>query len=279
MQKFKIVADSSADIKVLDGCAFAAAPLKIITSEKEYRDDALLDVAQMVEDLSAYKGKSHTSCPNTEDWLRAFEDAEYIFVVTITSHLSGSFNTASTAKDLYCSMYPERKVFVIDSLSTGPEMCLIIEKIADFIAQGLFFEQICERITEYQKRTALLFMLKSVKNLANNGRINPLVAKVVGFLGIRIVGKASNEGELQTLDKCRGEEKALDALVARMKEMGYDGGRVLIAHCLNPSEAEKLKARLQKKMGDIPVSIYACGGLCSFYAEKGGLLIGFERNI
>ena len=121
---YLIVADSSADLatsaKTFNNAIFSSVPLKIITSEKEYVDDAELNVEQMVSELEHYKGRSSSSCPNPSDWLEAFGEAERIFCITITSGLSGSCNSATMAKDEYESAHPDRKVFVIDSLSTGP---------------------------------------------------------------------------------------------------------------------------------------------------------------
>ena len=99
--QFKIVADSSADMLSLEQVKFESAPLKIITANKEYVDNSALDVSEMVNDLKSYKGKSSTSCPNTSDWLEAFGDSEYVFCVTITGTLSGSYNSACLAKSIY----------------------------------------------------------------------------------------------------------------------------------------------------------------------------------
>ena len=143
----KIVADSSSDVLSMTDIPFASAPLKIITSEKEYTDNTDLDVAQMVEDLQNYKGRSSTSCPSPSDWVDSFGDAQYIFCVSITSALSGCYNSAVIAKNEYESNYPQRRVFVIDSLSTGPEMQLIIEKLREYIKKGYDFDEISE-ITE-----------------------------------------------------------------------------------------------------------------------------------
>ena len=115
IEKVKIVADSSADVTALSGAPFEVAPLKIVTAQKEYVDDATLDVYGMVNDLQSYKGRSSTSCPNPEDWLRAFGDAEWVFCVTITATLSGSYNAATVAKAQYEEAHPERRVFVLNT--------------------------------------------------------------------------------------------------------------------------------------------------------------------
>lgn len=273
----KIVTDSSCDIFELDGVDFATAPLKIITAEKEFIDDETLSVEEMAEHLHAYKGRSKTSCPNVGDWLAAFGDAEQVFCITITATLSGSYNAAMIAKREYEETHPGRRVFVMDSLSTGPEISLIVYRIREDILNGYDFDKICEDVVEYKKRTGLLFMLESMKNLANNGRVSPLVAKMAGLLGIRLVGKASDGGDLEPISKCRGEAKALDAIVQQLKFEGFRGGRVLITHCLNEKAGNALRELIKSEFSKAQVALEKCRGLCSFYAEKGGLLIGFER--
>ena len=273
---FKIVADSSADQIILKGVPFASVPLKIITNEKEYVDNKELNVTEMINDLKNYSGKSSTSCPSVSDWLTTFSDAIHIFCVTITSNLSGSYNSAVIAKQEYETQYPDRKVFVIDSLSAGPELKLIVEKLEELILEGKTYEEICEAITEYQKHTKLLFMLESLTNLANNGRVSKATAKIAGILGIRLVGKASDHGTLEPFEKTRGEKKGLNSILQNLKDLGYKGGKIRISHCLNKPLAELLSSILKSEFGTTDIEIYPAAALCSFYAEKGGLLIGFE---
>lgn len=273
---YKIVADSSSDVFSIPQVQYKSAPLKIITSEKEYVDTKGFNVKQMVDELSQYKGKSSSSCPNPNDWINAFGEAERVFCVTLTSGLSGSYNAACTAKGIYENDYPDRKVFIIDSLSAGPELKLIIEKLQDLILSGIEYEEICEAIKDYQSKTGLVFMLESMKNLANNGRVSPIVAKAAGILGIRVVGKASEQGTLEPMKKCRGENKALDEIVEYLKSLGQNICNVRIAHCFNEKAAQSLKNKILCEWKKAKVEIYKCGALCSFYAEKGGLLVGFD---
>ena len=273
---YKIVSDSASNLFALDGVPFSAVPLKVITTQAEYVDDPSLDVEAMVNEIKETKGRSGTSCPNTHDWLRAFDGGSQVFAVTITSSLSGSYNAACQAAAEYEETNPGAKVCVVDTLSAGPEMALIVEKLRELIQSGLSFEAIREKIAAYKASTHLLFSLQSLTNLARNGRANPAVAKLAGVLGIRIVGKASDEGTLQPLHKCRGEKKALDTIAEEMEGMGFRGGKVRIAHCFNPDAAGQLKARILAKFPKSQILIEACTALCSFYAERGGLLVGFE---
>ena len=137
MRNIKIVADSSANLMTLDQIPFDAAPLKIITPEREFVDNRALDLDAMLDYFASYKGRSQTSCPNPDDWLTAFGDAEEIYCVTITSGLSGSYNAACIAKEMYAAEHPGARVYVIDSLSAGPEPTLMVEKIRDLILEGM----------------------------------------------------------------------------------------------------------------------------------------------
>lgn len=277
-QNMKIVADSSADTLTIESVPFASAPLVIITNEKEYVDNADLDVEQMATDLYTYNDKSRSACPGTGDWLDAFGDAQYIFCVTITSGLSGSYNSAEAARVEYEEAHPDRKVFVIDSLSAGPELRIIIEKLQELIIAGKSFEEICTDIKKYQEKTGLLFSLESVRNLANNGRVSHLIASAVGILGIRIIGRASAQGTLEQLYKVRGEKKALPMLLKMLHEHNYNGKKLRIGHCLNDEAAMKLKDMVLADYPDADIEVYPLRGLCSFYAEKGGILVGFEKE-
>ena len=277
MPKIKIVSDSSSDLLMLDSVEFASSPMKIITAKREFVDDENLNVDGMANFFNEYKERSQTSCPNPADWLDAFGDADDIICVTITSALSGSYNSACTAKELYEAENEGKRVFVLDTLSAGPEITLIVRKLEALVKSGMAYEGVCDKIQEYTKRTGLVFMLKSLKNFAANGRVSPLVAKLVGFAGICIVGKASDEGTLEPTHKCRGENRSLETLINDLKELGLKNGKVSIGHCQNEGAATKLKQMIESTFEKAQVEIHKLRGLCSFYAEKGGLLVGFEK--
>lgn len=273
---FRLIADSSANLHNLESVDFASVPLKIITATEEFVDDTKLDVSTMVETLRLAKGKTGTSCPNMTDWLDAFAGADRIIAITITSNLSGACASCTQAAREYEQEHPGAKVFVIDSLSTGPEMALILEQIAQWHKEGMEFDALCQKATDYTAHTHLSFCLESLANLARNGRVNPAVAKIAGVLGIRLVGVASAEGTLEPLHKPRGEKKALEAIYEDMLQRGYRGGKVRLAHCFNPDAAKALAERIRRDYPHAPIHIEACTGLCSFYAELGGLLVGYE---
>ena len=272
----KIVVDSSASLYTLQGVDFECVPLKIITDDAEYLDNGTMDAVGMAQTLRTYKGKTSTSCPNVSDWLAAYEGADEVYAITITGTLSGSYNAAQLAAEEYQQENPGKRVFVLDSLSTGPEQRLLAEHLRDLLAEGREFDEICEEMLRYNKHTHLLFSLESLANLARNGRVKPAVAAVARMLGIRVIGQASEAGELDVLCKTRGEHGALERIVLELKEHGYTNGRLHISHCGNPAAAERLKHMVKAVFDGAKVDISECGGLCSYYAELGGLLVGYE---
>lgn len=274
----KIIADTSSNLYTFSapGVEFASVPMKIISREKEYEDTSDLDISAMVEELSQLKTPVGSSCPNTNDWLTAFADADRIFAITITSALSGSYQAAMNAKIEYESEHPDRKVMVIDSLSAGSEIRLMIEHLSEGIAKGMTFEELELDIIEYTHHTRMLFTLQSLTNLANNGRINPAVAKLAQALGICVIGRASVEGTLEPLRKCRGEKSMFKTLIALMKEYHFSGTKLRISHCLCEKNAQTLAELIRTAYPECDILIEACSGLCSFYAEKGGMMLAFE---
>lgn len=274
--KSKIVVDSAANLYQMEGIDFACAPIKVVTEEQEYPDDGRLDAVQVAETLRSYKGRSSTSCPNVGDWLAAYQGADQVFAITITGTLSGSYNAALLAAQDYQQENPEAKVYVLDSLSAGPELQLLAERLRALFDAGTPFEEICVQMEEYKQHTHLLFSLESLNNLARNGRVSPAVATVARMLGIRVVGTASLSGELEVLVKTRGEHGALERIVLEMKSRGFVDGPVRILHCSNPAAATRLKNMITTVFEGAEVQIMPCGVLCSYYAELGGLMIGFE---
>ena len=276
--KTRIVVDSSANLYALSGVDFVCVPLKIVTDDGEYQDTAELDAVGMAQTLRSYKGKTGTSCPNVADWLAAYEGAEEVFVVTITGTLSGSYNAAQLAAEEYRQEHEGARVFVLDSLSAGPECRLLAERLAALVQAGCAFDDAAERILAYHRHTHLLFSLESLANLARNGRVKPAVAAVARMLGIRVIGQASDAGDLEVLCKTRGEHGALERMVLEMKAHGLTNGRVHIDHCCNAAAAERLKHMVHAVFPEAKVEVGSCGALCSYYAEYGGLMVGYEDN-
>ena len=275
MDPIRIVADSSCDLLAVDGVNFVSVPLTVRTAAQEFRDDAVLDVDAMVETLRSTKGRTFSACPNIADWESAFGESGDVLAFTITSSLSGSCGAALAAKKSCEERDPSRRIFVVDTLSAGPEIALLIEMAAAMLRSGSSFEEVCTAVQQFQRRTHLLFALESMHNLAQNGRISKLAATMAGVLGIRAVGQASEAGTLEMLGKCRGARKTLTFLLSEMARLGYRGGSVRVGHCQNAAFASELCTQIRQQFPEADVKSYPLRGLCSYYAERGGIMLGF----
>lgn len=280
MTKWKIVADSGCDFKELGNLApdtvFESVPLSIQVDGVDFVDDRNLNIDYMMETMYASSKAASSACPSPQAFAAAYEGAENVFVITITGGLSGSFNSARVAKEMFAEEHPEVNIHLIDSLSAGGEMDLIVREINRLIAQGLDYGQVVEAITAYQQRTKLLFVLAKVDNLVKNGRLSKLVGTVVGLLNIRMVGEASSEGKLELLQKARGHKKSLTAALEEMKKAGYVGGRIAIAHRNNDKFCQQFSELVCSEFPQAEIELIPTSGLCSFYAEENGLLMGYE---
>lgn len=272
---YKIVSDSSANILSLEDPHFVSVSMKV-RAEKEYLDDMKLDLAGMVDDLKKHNGPSGSSCPSVGEWLDAFGDADTVFVTTISKNLSGSYNSALQVADTYMEEHPGKKVYVLDSLAAGPQQAFIIDKLLELTAQGLDPETVKEKTLEYHNHTHILFCLESMMNLARNGRVPMAVAKIGGMLGIRVCGDVKG-GLITPVHKPRGGKKATEILVEMMKERGfYDGAQLRIAHCFGEMQAKALADAVLAQFPNARIRLEPTTALSSFYAEAGGLMIGFE---
>jgi len=277
---WKIIADSGCDFREMANLAkdtqFESVPLTIQVENEIFVDDKQLDIDLMMEKMYATATASKSACPSPDDYMKSFEGANNIVVVTITGSLSGSYNSAEIAKKIYLEEHPDTKIHVIDSLSAGGEVDLIVRKLNHLVAEGLDFDQVVDGITAYQAKTKLLFVLAKVDNLVKNGRLSKLVGTVVGLLNIRMVGEASKTGTLELLQKARGQKKAIKAAFDELLKAGYAGGHITIAHRNNEKFIEQFSELVREKFAQASIEVLPTSGLCSFYAEEGGLLMGYE---
>lgn len=279
---FKIIADSSCDLPSLahlaPDLAYGRAPLRILVGDTEYVDEPGLDTRAMMDAVYSFKGKTGSACPSPEEYADHCRTADECYIVTISSNLSGSYNSAVLARDLVLAESPEKKIHIFDSLSAGPELSLIVEEIARLASSGLAFEEVCAQVQRYQQRTALLFQLNSLENLTKNGRVSKMAGMTAKLLGIHMIGIASEVGTVQPLHKCRGTEKTYSLVLQEMRERGFSGGRVILGHAFQEKGAEMMKNMILAEFPSSRITTMPLSGLCCYYAEEGGLLIGFEKE-
>lgn len=283
--KIHVVCDSASNYREIDGVSGSIASLRIGTDEREFLDDKNIDIVEMTDYLAGVKIPSRSACPSVVEWMESFGDNDNIIVITLSGALSGSYNSACIAAEQYKDENPGKRVYVLDTFSIGPVQKLCVEFIKKMIADGeadgdddATFDSICKKLYDYNNDNLHIgFSLKSMNNLANNGRINKAVAKVVTTLNIRIVGDFNEEGILNPSDKCRGEAKAMATMFANMKKAGYKGGAVIIDHCLAPETAQALCDNIHAEYPEVNIRVEDTTGICSFYAEKGGIIVGYEK--
>ncbi|MDO4520786.1 MAG: DegV family protein [Erysipelotrichaceae bacterium] len=274
----RIIADSSCDLYTLDVPDFRTVPLTVYTDERSFTDDTDLNIKDMLDYLASYKGRSYTSCPSVDAWLNAFEGADEIFVSTVTSALSGSYNSAMTASTIYQEENPGVKISVIDSLSTGAEEALLLFRLKELIRDGEPFEVIDRKIRAYLKKSRLFFSFFSLHNLSQNGRVSKAAAAALCVLNISVTGTASEVGKISVTGKARGERKSIRTLFQDMKNAGYNGGRAVITHVENESMAASLKQAVLAEYPQAEIIILPARGLCSYYMERRGVVIACETQ-
>lgn len=280
--KWKIVADSGitnhlpANFSSEISCQIV--PLMINIGKEVYIDDETLNLEHFIEEMETSKESSSSACPSPERYAHAFEEGENIICFTLSSALSGSYNSAQLAKQLTLEKYPNKQIHIIDSRSAGPEMDLLIEYTLSLILDGNNFTEILTKIDTYQQQTGLLFMLASVDNLVKNGRLNKLVGSMIGLLNIRLIGERTPQADIGVIHKSKGTKRALQTLLNEMIAKGFKGGRVIIAHSLNLEAAENLKNLILSHYPNTDISIRKTAALCTYYAQRGGLLVGYIRS-
>ena len=230
----------------------------------------------MMDEMYASPEPARSACPSPEAYLSAYRGAENVIVLTLTGGMSGSYNSAVIAEKMLKEENHNVNIHIINTLSAGGQNDLFLLKINELIKEGLSFEEVVAAMTKYQVNSKLIFVLEKVDNLVKNGRLNKLAAAVVGLLNMRMVGEASSEGTLHLLHKVRGEKKAVSTVVDEMIKAGYKGGRAVITHRNNTNICEKIEEKLKEKFSNIEFIAVPTSGICSFYGEEGGMLLGYE---
>lgn len=275
--KFKIIADSSSNLvntsyKGNELYDFKVVPLTLRINKEEYLDDETLDCKKMLEDLRTFDG-GQSSCPSPNDFLKELDQAEYTFVVTITSKLSGSFNSACIARDM--AEKPEN-IFVIDSKGTAGSLILIVEKLIELINEKKEFNDIMNEIVNYRDNLNLLFALDKFDNLVRNGRMSKLVAFIAGKIAIKPLCYA-DDGEIKIKEKIRtfrGVIKRINHYIGKFSEITKDKV-CIISHTQNEEAANELKEEILKTYEFKEVRVIENRGLCAFYSLEGGLIVTF----
>lgn len=279
--KWKILTDTGSNIREItnlpEDTTFDLIPLILHVDKKDFVDVPSLDIEELI---GAVKGSSSSSsaCPAPGAYAEKFSGADNVICFTLSSELSGSYNSAELGKSIALEQNPDANIHIFNSRSAGGELDLLVKKAISLVDEGKDFDEVIAGLTDYHANTHTGYMLKSIENLVKNGRVNKVVGSLVGLLNIHVIGIRSNEGTIEMSNRARGEKKALKIFLKDLIENGYSGGKMELAHVLNPDLADTFADQVREKFPNADINIVPTSGLCSFYAEKGGLMVGYEKQ-
>lgn len=276
---YKIIGDSCMDLteELKRDPHFQMVPLTLQVGDYRVTDDEEFNQKEFLAKVKASPECPRTACPSPESFKEAFDtDAEYIFVVTLSNHLSGCYNSAALAKRLYEEEHGvgAKKIAVIDSLSASAGELNIALFIRDLCEKGLSFEEICKKTEEYRDLMKTYFVIETLDFLKKNGRLTGLTAFIASALNIKPV-MGSEKGSIIKLDQARGMSRALDRMAEIACKEGGDTSdkRLVIAHCNNPERAELVKEIMCKRAAFREVVITNTAGVATVYAGDGGIVM------
>lgn len=276
--RYIIIGDSCMDMpeELKRDSHFQTIPLTLQVDEQHFVDDENFDQAAFIKAVAASPNCPKSACPSPGAFLEAYEkaDAEMIFVVTLSQHLSGTYNSAVMAKNMFEQKEDRKKIAVIGSDSASCGETLIALEIQRLAEQGLDFEEIEQGARSFLKEMKTYFVLESLEALRKNGRLTGLQAFFASALNIKPV-MGADSGTIIKLNQARGIKKALDKMIEIfVSEVKNSHEKVVgIAHCNCPERAEYVKMMLEKKMDFRKVCIMDTAGVSTLYASDGGIIV------
>ena len=275
---YKIVVDSCGELtdQMKADERFVSVPLTLEVDGEFIVDDETFDQAEFLRKVSASPNCPRSSCPSPEMYRREFDcDAKHVYGVTLSSELSGSYNSAMLGCNIAKSDNPDKKIHVFNSKSASIGETLIANKIAECEEKGMKFEKVVQQIEAYIESQKTTFVLDSLEALRKNGRLSLVKAFVASALKIKPVMMATAEGTIEQIDQARGINKALIKLVEHVVEKSVDSAnRILaISHCNCEERAQLVKKALLAKMKVKDVILLNTAGISSLYASDGGIIV------
>ncbi len=274
---FKIVVDSCCELpeEYLQDSRFEIVPLELEVGEYRVADDEHFNQAEFLKKVAEYPKCPKSACPSPEHFREAYRtEAEHVYVITLSSHLSGSYNSAVLGMNLYREKYGEKQIHVIDSESASCGETQIARKLVELEEQGLPFEEIVKQIEEFRSNVHTYFVLDNLETLRKNGRLTGVKALVASTLSIKPI-MAGDKGNIVQRGQSVGMKKALRRMAEIiLEEAGDTSDRVLmITHCNAPERAETVKKLLMEKADFKDCLIMDTRGVSSMYANDGGVIV------
>ena len=275
---YKIIGDSCTDIteEMKKEGMVSLVPLTLTIEGEEFVDDATFNQQEFIAKMKASPECPKSACPSPERYLQEFEGQEECYVITLSSRLSGSYNSAMVAKEMYLEEHPEAKIEIVDSRSASCGQALLAMKIKEFKEKGLDFKAVKDKITEFRDSMETRFVLESLENLRKNGRLSKMTYTICNVLNIRPVMRA-DDGEIVKVDQVRGHNKALIRMVEHIAEDTKSALKetVIIAHCNNRERAELVKREILKRVPFKNSHIVEMAGVATLYANDGGIIVSY----
>ena len=273
----RLIADSCADLtpEKKAWTDVRLVPLTLTVGKEEILDDENFCQRSFLDKMRMSEECPRSACPSPECYMREFEGADEIFVVTLSRHLSGSYQSAVLAKQLYQEEHPEVRIEVVDSQSASVGESLLILKLRSLI-DTMSFEEIVKKITAYRDSLRTKFVLENLDVFIKNGRLNHMQALLCNALNIKPL-LAGDKGQIVKLDQARGVERTLKKLVesvaADVKEATTR--TLAIAHCNHPARAEAVRQMILSRVPFRECMIVNTGGLSTMYANEGGIIVAY----
>lgn len=274
---YKIIMDSCGELpgELLADERFERVPLGLEVGEYCVQDDENFNQAEFLRKVAEYPKCPKSSCPSPERFMESYHaPVEHIYVVTLSSHLSGSYNSAELGKKLYYEKYGEKQIHVVDSESASGGETQIALKLMEMEEQGVPFSEIVERIEKFRDSIHTYFVLDNLETLRKNGRLSGVKALVASTLNIKPV-MGSDRGEIIQRSQTIGINKALGRMadLAASEVEDAPGRRLIITHCNAPDSAELVKKLVMAKAAFRECIIMDTRGISSMYANDGGVIV------
>jgi len=272
----KIIVDSSIDFSDDVTEEVNRVPFKILIDNDEI-SDVNLNTEELISKMKSSKKHIKTACPSPDEYMKLFSKDGASFVVTISSALSGSYNSAMLAKNMFLEKIPDGLVHIFDTKSAASGSTLVALKVKQLIEENLNFSEIIDATNKYISKLKTLFILDSLDNLVKNGRISGVKAKVASLLHIVPIMGENGNGEIELVEQVRGNKKAFNRLVEIIGEFNIDFENTIlgITHSNAMEKAENLKKELLSRYKFKDVLIFKAGGLSTVYADDGGIVVAF----
>ncbi len=274
---YKIVVDSCCELpeKYKNDSRFQIIPLALEVGDYEVLDDENFNQKEFLEKVAACPACPKSSCPSPERFREAYHDeAEEVYAVTLSSHLSGSYNSAELGKDLYEEKYGAKKIHVIDSESASCGETQIAMKIMEYKEAGLSFEETVAKVEEFKRRMRTYFVLDNLETLRKNGRLSGVKALVASTLNIKPV-MVGNFGVIEQKGQAIGINKALAKMADNIVADVADPQKrtLMITHCNCPERAAFMSKLMEKRASYQNIVIMDTAGISSMYANDGGVIV------